>query len=75
MYGLLDFDDSFEFDSCIHVTATTLTLFLSSTTHSSVSLMPNPLALTCRTLNVLSSLISSTGVRGGNRWVFEGERG
>ena len=54
MQGFLDFDESF--DSCI---TTTLTLFLSNTTHGSVSLFPIPLALNCRTLNVLSSLISS----------------
>ena len=52
MQGFLDFDESF--DSCI---TTTLTLFLSNTTPSSVSLFPIPLALNCRTLNVLSSLI------------------
>ena len=52
MHGFLDFDESF--DSCIIVT---LTLFLSNTT--SVSLLPIPLSLNCRTLNVLSSLICS----------------
>ena len=52
--GVLKFDESF--DSCI---TTTLTLFLSSTTGSYVSLLPIPLALSCRTLNVLSSLICS----------------
>ena len=50
----MDFDGSFE--SCI---TATLTLFLSNTTSSYVSLFPIPLALNCRTLNVLSSLISS----------------
>ena len=49
MQGFLDFDESF--DSCI---TATLTLFLSNTTPSSVSLLPIPLALNCRTLNVLS---------------------
>ena len=58
------------FDSCI---TTTLTLFLSSTSPSSVSLFPIPLALSCRTLNVLSSLICSVGgagdrVGGGDCW-------
>ena len=52
MHGFLDFDESL--DSCI---TATLTLFLSSTTHSSVSLLPIPLALSRITLNVLSSLI------------------
>ena len=51
---------------------------------SSVSLLPIPLALKCRTLNVLSSLIYSAdgaGVgdsEGGGRfdgWVFEAEQG
>ena len=50
-----------------------LTLFLSSTTSSSVSLFPIPLALSCRTLNVLSSLICLVGgagdlVGGGDCW-------
>ena len=45
--GVLDLDDNF--DSCI---TTTLTLFLSNTTPSSVSLFLIPLALSCRTLNV-----------------------
>ena len=40
----LDFDESF--DSCIIVN---LSLFLSSTTPSSVRLLPIPLALSCRT--------------------------
>ena len=40
------------------------TLFLSSTTPSSVSLFQIPLALNCRTLNVLSSLICSVGGAG-----------
>ena len=54
MQGFLDFDESFD----SYITAT-LTLFLSSTTPSSVGLLPIPLALNCRTLNVLSSLICS----------------
>ena len=49
--GVLGFGD--DFDSCI---TATLTLFLSSTTPSSVSLFPIPLALSCRTLNVLSGI-------------------
>ena len=52
MQGFLDFDESF--DSCI---TATLTLFLSNIALNSVSLLPIPLALNCRTLNVLSSLI------------------
>ena len=59
MQGFLDFDESF--DSCI---TATLTLFLSNTTPSYVSLLPIPLALNCRTLNVLSSLICSAGRKG-----------
>ena len=79
MQGFLDFDVSF--DSCI---TATLTLFLSNTTPSSVSLLPIPLALNCRTLNVLSSLICSAdgaGVGGGEGGggvdclVFEAEQG
>ena len=79
MQGFLDFDESF--DSCINAT---LTLFLSSTTPNSVSLLPIPLALTCRTLNVLSSLIflaDGTGVGGGEDnggvdcWISEAEQG
>ena len=79
MQGFLDFDVSF--DSCI---TATLTLFLSNTTPSSVSLFPIPLALNCRTLNVLSSLICSAdgaGVGGGEGGggvdclVFEAEQG
>ena len=54
MQGFLDFDESF--GSCI---TATLTLFLSNTTPSYVTLFPIPLALNCRTLNVLSSLICS----------------
>ena len=53
------------FDSSI---TATLTLFLFCTTHSSVSLLQIPLALSCRTLNVLSLLICSAdgaGVGGG----------
>ena len=61
MQGFLDLGDSF--DSCSTVT---LTLFLSSTTPSSVSLFQIPLALSCRTLNVLSSMICSVG-RAGDR--------
>ena len=77
--GFLDFDESF--DSCI---TGTLTLFLSNTTPSSVSLLPIPLALNCRTLNMLSSLICSAdgagvgdGESGGGVgcWVFEAEQG
>ena len=79
MQGFLDFDDSF--DSSI---TATLTLFLSSTTPSSVSLLPIPLALNCRTLNVLSSLICSAdgagdgdGECGGgvDCWLSEAEQG
>ena len=79
MQGFLDFDNSFD----SYITAT-LTLFLSNTTPSSVSLLPIPLALNCRTLNVLPSLICSTdgaGVGGGEGgggvdcWVFEAEKG
>ena len=79
MQGFLDFDESF--DSCI---TATLTLFLSNTTPSSVSLFPFPLALDCRTLNVLSSPICSAdgaGVGdgeggGGVDWCFfEAEQG
>ena len=74
---LLDFDESF--DSCI-----TVTLFLSSTTPSFVRLLPIPLVLSCRTLNVRSSLICSADgeelevVRGGggvNCWILEAEQG
>ena len=54
MKGFLDFGESF--DSCI---TTTLTLFFSNTNPTSVSLLLIPLALNCRTLNVLSSLICS----------------
>ena len=79
MQGFLDFYESF--DSCI---TATLTLFLSNTTPSSVSLLPIPLALNCRTLNVLSSLIcSADGVGVGDDesgggvgcWIFEAEQG
>ena len=61
-----------------------MTLFLSNTTPSSVSLLPIPLALNCRTLNVLSSLICSAdgagvgdgeGGGGVGCWVFEVEQG
>ena len=66
--GFLDLGDIF--DSC---TTVTLTLCLSSNTHSSVSLFLIPLAMSCRTLNVLSSLICSVGgagdrVGGGDCW-------
>ena len=66
MQGFLDVDKSF--DSCI---TATLTLFLPNTNHSSVSLLPIPLALNCRTLNVLSSLICSADGAG----VGDGEGG
>ena len=46
-------DFGLSFDSCI---TATLTLLFSITTPSSVSLLPIPFALSCRTLNVLSSL-------------------
>ena len=79
MQGFLYFDE--RVDSCI---TTTLTLFLSSTTPRSVSLLPIPVALSCRMLNMLSSLICSAdgaGVGGGEGgggvdcWVFEAEQG
>ena len=57
MEGFLDFGVSF--DSCI---TTTLTLLFSIHTPSSVSLLPIPFALSCRTLNVLSSFLSVGGV-------------
>ena len=69
--GCIYFHESIE--SCITVT---VTLFLSSTTPSSASLLPIPLALSCRTLKVLSSLICSTGGagvavgKGGDCWGF-----
>ena len=56
--------------------ALTLMLFLSSTTPSSGSLLPIPLALSCRRLNLLSSLICSAdgaevgGDEGGDSWVL-----
>ena len=68
---------------CFMYTAT-LTLFLSNTTPSAVSVLPIPLVLNCRMLNVLSSLIGSAdgaGVVGGEGgggvdwWVFEAEHG
>ena len=68
------------FDSCI---TATLTLFLANTTPSFVSVLPLPLALNCRTLNVLSSLICSAdgaeigdgeGGGGVDCWVFEAEQ-
>ena len=72
MQRFLDLGDSF--DSCI---TATLTLFLSSTTPSSVRLFPISLALSFRTLNVLSSLIclvSGAGdrgsVSGGDCWDY-----
>ena len=76
--GFLDFDESF--DSCI---TATFTLFLSNATPSSGSLLPIPLALNCRTLNVLSSLICSEdgagvgdgkGGGGVDCWIFEAEQ-
>ena len=76
--GFLEFDESV--DSCITATLT----FISSTTSSSVILLPIPLALSCKTLNVLSSQICSAegaGVGGGeggggaDYWVFEAEHG
>ena len=79
MQWFFDFDESF--DSCI---TSTLTLFLSNTTSSSVCLFPIPLVLNCRTLNVLSSLICSAdgagvgdgeGSGGVGCWVFEAEQG
>ena len=63
MQGFLDF--GVRFDSCI---TATLTLLLSITTPSSVSLLPIPFALSCRTLNVMSSLfwfVGGVGVGGG----------
>ena len=63
MQGFLDLCNSF--DSC---TTATLTLFLFGTTPSYISLFPIALALSCRTLNVLASLIcavSGAGDRGG----------
>ena len=70
----LDFDENF--DSCI---TAIFTLFLSSTTSSSVSLLPIPLALSCRMLTVLSSICSADGAgvrggEGGDCWVFEAEQ-
>ena len=72
MQGFWEFDESF--DSCI---TATLNLFLSSTTLSSVSVLPISLALSCRTLNVLSSLMCSADGAGdgsGDCWVFEAEQ-
>ena len=68
MQGFLDLGDNF--DSCI---TATFPLILSRTTPISVSLFPIPLAWSCRTLNVLSSLICSVGgagdrVGGGDCW-------
>ena len=71
----MDFDESFD----SYITAT-LTVFLSSTTPSSLSLLPLSLEFSCRTLDVLSSLICSAdgaGVGGGecgdggDCWVFD----
>ena len=67
MQGFLDFGVSF--DSC---TTTTLTLLFSITTPSSVSLLPIPFALSCRTFNVLSSLFLSVGGVGGGEGVGGG---
>ena len=72
--GFLNLGD--KFDSCI---TTTLTLFLSIITPSSVSLFSIPLVLSCRTLNVLSSLIYSVGGEGdkvgsGDCWVYRAEQ-
>ena len=55
----LDLGDSVY--SCITIT---LTFFLFITTHSSVSLFQIPSALSCKTCNVLSSLICSVGGAG-----------
>ena len=68
MQGFLDLGDNF--DSCI---TATLTLHPYSTIPSSVSVFPIPLALSCRTLNVLSLLICSVvgagdRVGGGDCW-------
>ena len=66
MHEFLDLCDGL--DSCI---TDTLTLFISGTTPSSVSLLLNQLALSCRMLNVLLSLICSVGgagVGGGYSW-------
>ena len=57
MQGFLNF--SVSFDSCI---TGTLTLLFSITTSSYVSLLPIPFALSCRMVNVLSSLLSVGGV-------------
>ena len=68
MQGFLDLGDNF--DSCI---TATLTLFLSNTTSSSVSMFPIPLALSCRTLKVLSSLICLVGGAGAGELVGGGD--
>ena len=65
--GVFDFGVSF--DSCI---TATLTLLFSITTPSSVTLLPIPFALSCRTLNVLSSLFLSVGGVGGGEGVGGG---
>ena len=79
MKGFLHLYENFY--SCI---TATLIFFLSNTTPSFVSLLPIPLALNCRTLNVLSSLICSAdgagvgvgeGGGGVDGWVFEAEQG
>ena len=62
MQGILDFDENFY--SCI---TATLTLFLSSTTPSSISFLPIPLALSCRTCG-------GEGGSGVDCWVFEAEQ-
>ena len=54
------------FDSCI---TATLTLLFSITTPSSISLLPIPFVLSCRTLNVLSSLFLSLDGAGGGEGV------
>ena len=74
MQFFLDLGDNF--DSCI---TATLTLFLSNTTPSYVNLFPIPLALSCRTLNLLSSLICLVDgagdlVGGGDCWDCEAKQ-
>ena len=72
MQGFLDFNVSFDFCTA------TMTLLFSSTSPSSVSLLPIPLALSYRMLNVLSLLVLSEyrvrvgggeGDVGGDCWV------
>ena len=67
--GVLGFRCSFDCNTA------TFILFISSTTPGSVRLFPVPLALRCKTLNVLASLIYSVdgagvggGEGGGNFW-------